>query len=85
MDMDPEIEELKELVRHQSTIIQDTNRVVHKLWRNIWWGRVYTLLWWAVVLGIGGTVYLYYLAPYVESLREFYGSVQGVFENFRPN
>lgn len=82
--MNTEIEELKELVRHQSKVIEDTNHVVHKLRRNIWWSRVGSLLWWAAALGIGGAAYYYYFAPYAEQLRMLYGNVSDAFQNFRP-
>ena len=81
--MDPEIEELKELARAQSRIAEDTNSIVHKLHRGVWWGRIWTLLWWAAVLGIGGATYYYYLAPYVDQIQALYGNARGIFENFR--
>ena len=74
--MDPQIEELKELVRHVSAVSEDTNRTVHKMRRAVRWGRIATILWWLLVLAVSGAAYYYYLQPYVNKLEQFYGNAQ---------
>ena len=81
--MDTDIDELKEIVRAQGKVAADTNRIVHKLHRNVLWGRIWTLLWWAAVLGIGGAAYYYYLAPYIDQIQAIYGNARGILDNFR--
>jgi len=74
--MDTEIDELKQEVEELKSLTQDTNRVVHKLRRNIWWGRLWTIIWWAVILGLTGASYLY-LQPYIQKATAAYGNVKG--------
>ncbi len=74
--MDPEIQELKELVEKNIKMTEDTNRIVHKLRRNIWWGRLWTIVWWALVLGVSSVTYYVYLQPYVDQATRAYGSTK---------
>lgn len=74
--MDPEIEELKELVRQNTKLAQDTNRLVHKLRRNIWWGRVWSVAWWIFIFLVAGGAYYYYAEPYVQKLEQYYAGFQ---------
>lgn len=64
-DLRAEVEELRELTA-------DTNKVVHKMRRGIWWGRLWTIAMWLVFFGISGAAYLYYLQPLVTKAQEYY-------------
>ena len=82
--MDQEINELKELVRHNTKIAEDTNKIVHSMRRSMRLGRTLRLLWWAALIGISSAAYLIYFQPYVAQLQQLYGNAQNVLENFRP-
>ena len=73
---DPDIEELKEEIRRQGALLADTNRVVHKLRRNIWWGRLWTVFFWVLVFALSGAAYYYYAQPYIDKLAQYYASFQ---------
>lgn len=70
------MDELKELVKKQAVLNADTNRMVHKLHRQVWWGRVWSIVWWAGILILSSAAYYYYLQPYVEQLVGLYGNAQ---------
>ncbi len=73
---DPDIEELKEQIQKQTELLQDTNRIVHKLRRNIWWGRVWTVVWWVAIFAASGAAYYYYAQPYINTLEHYYAGFQ---------
>lgn len=69
---DPEIEELKELVRQNIKLTQDTNRLVHAMRRSV---RLKSLLWAVfVIASIGLSVWGYYtyVEPRVEQVKNIY-------------
>ena len=74
--MDPDIKQLQEEVKRLSVVTQDTNRIVHKLRRNIWWGRVWSILWWVAIFAISAGMYYYYAQPYVDKLMQAYTGFQ---------
>ena len=82
--MDTDIEELKEMVRTSNKLAEDTNRVVHNMRNAARWSRVFSFVWWAVVLGASGYAYYYFLWPYLGQLMQLYGNAQNIFQNFRP-
>ncbi len=74
--MDGEIKQLQEEVKRLAAVTQDTNRVVHKLRRNIWWGRLWGVVWWVLIAGVSAGAYYYYAQPYVEKAQQAYASFQ---------
>lgn len=82
--MDPEIEQLKELVRHNTKLAEDTNKILHSMRRSMRFSRVLRLLWWAALIGISSAAYLIYFQPYVVQIMQAYGNAQNILQNFRP-
>lgn len=70
--MNDEIEELKELVKRNTAILEDTNRTVHKMRRSALWGRFFQLAWWFAIIAVSGATYYLYLQPYVGQLTDLY-------------
>ncbi len=69
---DPELEQLKELVRQNIALTQDTNRIVRSM-RTA--GRLKSLFWLLVFLvSTGASVYAYYffLGPRIEQIKNIY-------------
>ncbi len=83
--MDQEIEELKELVRQNTKVVEDTNRAVHGMRRSARWSMVFRVLWWVIILGITAATYAYF-APYLQSVLDLYSSIGSgdFFKNFTP-
>jgi hypothetical protein len=73
--VDTEIEELKDLIRNNTKLIEDTNRMVHKMHRAAVWSRVFTFIWWGTLLVLTGSIYYYFLLPYIDQFSAF--AVQG--------
>lgn len=78
--MDPQIEELKELVRQNIALSAETNHVVHKLRRGMWWGRLGTVIFWAVLIVAPVAAYYYYfqsyIQPYTQKIEQLYTQYQ---------
>ena len=75
--MDTDIEELREKVQRIGELVEDTNQVVHKMHRAAMWGRIMSFVWWGGLLLITGSVYYYFLLPYLNQIMELYGNIQG--------
>ena len=73
--MDPEINELKELVRQNIALSQETNKIVHKMRNAVRWSGVFKLLWIGALVAFSFGAYVY-LAPYLGQLTAFYQSAQ---------
>jgi type II secretory pathway component PulM len=74
--MDTEIEELKELVRRNIKVTEDTNRVVHGMRRAAWWATILRWAWWLIIFGVSGVAYYLYVQPYVERVQQAYTQVE---------
>ncbi|HXK31844.1 MAG TPA: hypothetical protein VJZ94_03965, partial [Candidatus Paceibacterota bacterium] len=67
-----EINELLELTR-------DNNRMLHRMRRNMIWSKIFTFLYWMVILGVMGASY-YFLQPYVTKYWDVYQSTMKTLE-----
>ncbi|MDB5225114.1 MAG: hypothetical protein JWL87_66 [Candidatus Adlerbacteria bacterium] len=75
--MDTEIEELKELVRRNTLLSQDTNKVVHAMRRNQRWHTFVAVIWWVLIFSVSAYTYYAYVQPYVHQVLGLYDSAQG--------
>ncbi len=80
--MDPEIEELKELIRRNIALSEETNKRVAGMQRAARLSRFLGFLWWGAILVISAYTYYYYVMPQVERILELYGSAQGFEDQF---
>lgn len=78
--MDPETNELKELVRQSIALSQENNKMLHAMRRSSRWSFILRILWWLTIFGVSSAVYYYYLAPYVMQLLNLYQSAQHAIE-----
>ncbi len=76
MDVEDEIEELKELVEKNIQLSQETNRMVRRMRRTATWGWIFQIVWWLAVAGATGAAYYYYVQPYVARVEHLYGVTQ---------
>ncbi len=82
VDVEDEIEELKELVEKNLEVTQETNRMVRIMRRNATWGWIFQIVWWLVVAGVTGAAYYYYVQPYVMQIEHLYGISQQQTQNW---
>lgn len=80
--MDPEIQELKELIQRTIALSEETNKRVSSMQRSARLSRFLGFLWWAAILVISAYTYYYYVMPHVERILELYGSAQGFEDQF---
>jgi hypothetical protein len=62
-------------VRQNTAMVQDTNRMVHKLRRGAAWGRFLQILWWLLIIVASGIAYYYY-QPYLLKIEQLYSNLQ---------
>ena len=67
--MDPRIDEILRLTK-------ETNHMVHKMRRGMWWGRFFLVVWWVGIFALSGVTYYYYAQPYVNKLEQLYVQIQ---------
>lgn len=79
--MDPE---LKELLRRNLTISEETNNLLKKMHSAQKWGRFFRLFYWLVIIGLSLGAY-YYLQGPLEQLLGTYKSLLGGVENIQKS
>lgn len=78
MENDTDMQELRELVKRQTQLNADTNKVVHSMRRSQRIHSFFAIVWWLLVMGVSVYTYFNYVQPYVEQVVELYGSAQDV-------
>ena len=66
--MPPDYTELKRIIEKQGQILEDNNRMLHKLKRYHAMAFFFSLLWYGLLIGLPFALYYYVLGPYVEAL-----------------
>ncbi|HVV14993.1 MAG TPA: hypothetical protein VHD55_01150 [Candidatus Paceibacterota bacterium] len=75
--MNPEIEELKQLVRQSIALSQENNNLLRSMRRSTWVSYGMRFLWIALI--IASSVYAYwYVQPYITQILDAYGSFQNL-------
>ena len=68
-------EEGKKILRENLKFSRDNHRILKGLQRNMRWSRGLRVVYWLVIIG-GALGAYYYIQPFVDSLREGFGSIQ---------
>ena len=72
---DQQIEELKELVRQNTALTQETHAMVKSMHRTAVWGKVFKFLWIGLLIALSFGAYIYF-APYLEQMMALYQTAQ---------
>lgn len=72
---DPDIDELKKIVKRQGEVIDETNRMVHSMRRGQRMRSLGHALWWLFIIGSSVVAY-YYALPYINKFLEAYANIQ---------
>ncbi|MFA5831446.1 MAG: hypothetical protein WC878_06470 [Candidatus Paceibacterota bacterium] len=78
--LDPKEEEL---LTETYKIEKENNKMLHTIYNNMWWGRIFRIFYWTVILLLMIGSY-YYAQPYIESLLNTYNSVSGMISGLKP-
>jgi hypothetical protein len=82
VDVEDDIEELKELVKKNIAATQENTRILRKMRRGAFWGWIFYIIWWLLIGGVVGAAYYYYLQPYVNKVEALYGISQQESQNW---
>ncbi len=72
--MDPES---KRLLQETLELSRENNRMLRAMRRAAFWGGVFRVIWWAVIIGVPVVLYYYVFQPYIAELQSTYQSVKG--------
>ena len=72
--------EQNRLLRQTLEMEKENNRLLRKLRRDATVGRIMTLIFWGITLGVPVVLYYFFVAPYVKALQATY---QGLEQNAR--
>ncbi len=64
----------RRLLRETARLTEENSKILKKLLSAQRWARFFSILRWLVIIGISVGAY-YYLAPYIESVTELYGTL----------
>ncbi len=74
--MHPEAEhaEMKQMLKRNTELLEENNRLLRKMHRNAIWGFWLRVLFYGIFLGLPFVMYFYIVAPYLASMESTYGS-----------
>jgi hypothetical protein len=81
--MDMDIEELRDLVKKNLALTEETNRIVRGMRRAARWGRFFTIVWWLIIIAVSGATYYYYVQPYVQQIEKAYDNGKNFQQQFQ--
>lgn len=61
----------EELLEHTYEVEKENNKMLRKLYHDMWWGRISRFIYWSLILAAMFGAY-YYVQPYVGSMMETY-------------
>ncbi len=80
--MPPDLSDLKKAVEKQNVLLEENNKMLHKLRRYQTTTFWLTMIWYALLVGLPFAVYYYIIGPYVQALGfssgEFSAGIKGI-------
>jgi len=73
--------EEREMLRKALELSQENNKMLHAIRRGMFWGKVWRIIYWTVIIG-GAIGAYYYLQPYIDAAIGAYGNVKGDLQSF---
>ena len=67
---------LEEFWRRNLTVAEDSHRMLRAMRRSAFFGGVFRVIWWALIIGVPIVIYYLYLQPIVEQVTTTYGKVE---------
>ena len=77
-DMDSE---MQESIQKVLELVEENNKILRKMRRSIFLGRVFHALYWVIIIGVSIGAY-YYVQPYLESVMKSLGGTDSTMEFF---
>jgi len=73
-------DQLEKLVKENNELIQKNNELLKKVYSYIKWRRVFTALYWILIIGAVSGL-LFFLEPYVNQLLDTYQAAREAIQN----
>jgi len=73
--------EEREMLKKTLELSQENNKMLHRIRRGMFWGRVVRIIYWVAIIGIAVGIY-YYITPYIDSAVGAYGNMKGDLKSF---
>ena len=74
--------EERQILIQTHRMVEENNHLIRKMRRAALWGRVWTILYWTVIIGASVGAY-YFIQPYVEQVQGVYGGLKQDLNNVR--
>ena len=68
--------ELQNLMRENLRVSKENNELLHKIWRDVQYKRLFKFVYWGIIIAITLGAY-YYIQPILETISGNYGSLRG--------
>ncbi len=65
-----------QIVRETHKLAKENNRLIRAMRRDAFFGLIFKLIFWAIILGLPVILYFYFLQPYIDQVVNVYGEVQ---------
>ena len=72
--------ETRELVEKILELTEENNKILRKMRRGIFWGRVFHVIYWVIIIGISIGAY-YYIQPLIENMLQLFGTTKDGLQN----
>lgn len=69
----------EELLERTYAVEKENNAMLKKLYHDMWWGRIFRIVYWIFILAAMFGAY-YYIQPYIAPLLKAYADVSGLIE-----
>ncbi len=73
--------EEKQIIKKTLELAEENNRMLKSIKRQMFWGKVYRIVYWAIILGTAVGLY-YYIDPYISEAINAYGGLKGDLRSF---
>ena len=70
----------RKTIEHLAELVEDNNRILHRLQRAKRWGTFFHFLYWVLILLLAAGSY-YYLQPYIENLQKIFPQLERAIKN----
>ena len=74
--------DIRDAVQKTLELVEENNKILRKMRRSIFWGRVFHTLYWIIIIGVSIGAY-YYVQPYLESMLKIFGGTQGTLDELQ--
>lgn len=72
----------EELLARTYEVEKENNAMLKKLYHDMWWSRLFRMVYWVVILGAMFGAY-YYAQPYIDPIFKTYTNLSGMMDSLK--